>query len=60
MMSERTAGWVVVCSQNLVQLKWESLGKLSHGGTHEKAKDRQGSDTLVTLYANLYKKRLMT
>src|SRR5208337_4078893 len=29
--------------QNLVQPKWESSGRLSHGGTHEQAKDRPGS-----------------
>src|SRR5512135_3549517 len=29
--------------QNLVQPKWESFGRLSHGGTHEQAKDRPGS-----------------
>ena len=28
--------------QKLVQPKWESPGRLSHGGTHEQAKDRPG------------------
>src|SRR5262245_40259028 len=34
-------GWPA--PQNLVQAKWESSGRLSHGGTHEQAKDRPGS-----------------
>jgi hypothetical protein len=29
--------------QKLVHLKWESLGRLCPGGTHEKAKDRRRS-----------------
>ncbi len=27
--------------RKLVHPKWESLGRISHGGTHEKAKDRR-------------------
>ena len=27
----------------LVHPKWESCGRVSHGGTHEQAKDRPGS-----------------
>ena len=33
--------------QNLVPSKWESLGKLSHGGTHEKATDRRRSGAIT-------------
>src|SRR5208337_4405277 len=33
--------------QKLVQPKWESPGRLTHGGTHEKAKDRRGSGAVA-------------
>ena len=31
----------------LVQPKWKSPGRLTHGGTHEKAKDRRGSGAVA-------------
>jgi hypothetical protein len=33
--------------RNLVHLKWESLGKLEPGGTHEQATDRRRSDSIA-------------
>ena len=33
--------------QKLVQPKWKSPGRLTHGGTHEKAKDRRGSGAVA-------------
>ncbi len=41
------AGWCA--PPKVVQPKCESLGKTSHGGSHEKAKDRRGSGA-VTLW----------
>ena len=36
----RLEGFTWSAPQKLVHPKWESPGRLSHGGTHEKAKDR--------------------
>src|SRR5271157_3774967 len=38
-------GWSA--PQKLVQPKWESPGRLTHGGTQEKAKDRRGSGAVA-------------
>ena len=46
-MDKCCVSWTLVCSPKIgppdmgVSPTWESLGTLSHGGTHEKAKHRQ-------------------
>ncbi len=47
---ERAMGWFYYLEdtlssapQKLVHPKWESCGRVSHGGTHEQAKDRPRS-----------------
>ena len=44
--AEASAEWSA--PRKLVQPKWESLGRLSHGGIHEKAKDRRRSGAIAT------------
>ena len=43
----RLEGFTWSAPQKLVQPKWESPGRLTHGGTHEKAKDRRGSGAVA-------------